>query len=98
MKITIGKRLYVMAAMRRIRTAKRFGELMTAAGYPLSHSQATRIFNDQYKRMSLDFINAACNVLQCSPGDLYEITVTCGHGEGVPESLNLPPHARVISQ
>jgi hypothetical protein len=46
----------------------------------------------------LRFVNAACNVLQCLPDDLYDITIDLATGEELDPPLVIPRHAVVRYQ
>jgi len=95
MKITIKNRLAVLIRMRGLRSASEFGRRMTEVGFPMSSSHASRFEKDDMPATDLRFVNAACNVLQCLPNDLYEITVEFADGEAVDPSLIFPRHAIV---
>lgn len=97
MKVTIKNRLAVLIRMRGLRSASEFGRRMTEAGFPMSSSHASRFEKDDMPATDLRFVNAACNVLQCLPDDLYEITVELAEGEEVDPSLTFPRHAIVRS-
>ncbi len=95
MKVTIKNRLAVLIRMRGLRSASEFGRRMTEAGFPMSASHASRFEKDDMPATDLRFVNAACNVLQCLPNDLYEITVELAEGEEMDASLTFPRHAIV---
>lgn len=95
MKIQLRSRIGVIIVERRIKTATAFAEAMTAVGYPLSLSQAARYINaNPPPAMSVEFIEAACNVLQCMPHDLFDITVITEAGETLDPALSIPPSAK----
>ncbi|MDE3021344.1 MAG: helix-turn-helix transcriptional regulator [Pseudomonadota bacterium] len=98
MIITISNRLAVLIRQRQINSASEFGRRMTASGYPMSSSHASRYLKDEGPALDLRFINVACNVLQCLPNELYEITVELEAGEDVDPLVILPRHAIVINR
>ena len=75
MKVTLKNRLAVLIRMRGQRSASEFGRRMTEAGFAMSSSHASRFEKEDMPATDLRFVNAACNVLQCMPDDLYDITV-----------------------
>jgi len=93
MKITITNRLAVLIRQRKINSATEFGRRMTAAGYPMSSSHASRFEKDDSPRFDLKFMNAACNVLQCTPNELYEIVIELEPTEAADPLVTLPRHA-----
>ncbi len=96
MKITLTNRIAVLIRERQINSASEFGRRMTAAGFPISSSHASRYEKDSAPAFDLKFINAACNVLQCLPNDLYNITIELEEGESLDPTLALPRHAVVL--
>lgn len=96
MKITIKNRLAVLIRMRGLRSASEFGRRMTEAGFTLSSSHASRFEKDDMPATELRFINAACNVLQCLPDDLYEIVIELRDDEELDPSLAIPRHALIL--
>lgn len=96
MKLKIKNRLAVLLRQRQIRSASEFGRRMTLAGYPISSSHASRYEKEFPPAFDLEFVNAACNVLQCLPSDLYEITVELEVGEDIEPALTIPRHALVL--
>lgn len=98
MKLKIKNRLAVLLRQRQIRSASEFGRRMTLAGYPISSSHASRYEKELPPAFDLEFINAACNVLQCLPSDLYEITVELEVGEDIDPALIIPRHALVLGE
>lgn len=96
MKLKIKNRLAVLLRQRQIRSASEFGRRMTLAGYPISSSHASRYEKELPPAFDLEFVNAACNVLQCLPSDLYEITVELEVGEDIEPALTIPRHALVL--
>ena len=96
MKLKIKNRLAVLLRQRQIRSASEFGRRMTLAGYPISSSHASRYEKEVPPAFDLEFVNIACNVLQCLPSDLYEITVELEVGEDIDPSLTIPRHALVL--
>lgn len=92
MKVELRLRLRVLIVERNLRTAKAFGEAMTAAGHKLSHTQAARYVNaDPPPAMTLAFIETACVVLKCMPNDLFEITVVTEPEEPPASQANSTP-------
>ncbi len=93
MKVKVTYRLSVVLAERRIKTATAFAKLMTEYGYSLSTSQATRYLNEgnNAPALSLGFVEAACTVLRCSPGDLYEVVIYHEEGEACCFALKTDP-------
>jgi hypothetical protein len=69
---------------------------MTAAGYSMSSSHASRFEKENMPAFDIRFIHMACNVLQCLPNELYDITVELAPGEEVDPMLTLPRHALVL--
>lgn len=96
MKITLTNRISVLIRERQINSASEFGRRMTAAGFPISSSHASRYEKDSAPAFDLKFINAACNVLQCLPNDLYNITIELDEDEELDPTLALPRHALVL--
>lgn len=97
MKITLKNRLSELLRKRRIRSASEFGRRMVDAGFPMSSSHATRFEKDDPPAFDMKFVTVACNVLQCMPSDLYEITIEIEPGETIdPGTLVPPPHAVVL--
>ena len=95
MKVTIKNRLAVLIRMRGLRSASEFGRRMTEAGFTMSSSHASRFEKDDMPATDLRFVNAACNVLQCLPDDLYDITIDLATGEELDPTLVIPRHAVV---
>lgn len=97
MKVQLRSRIGVIIVERKIKTATNFAEAMTVAGYPLSLSQAARYINaNPPPAMTVAFIETACNVLQCMPHDLFDITVLTEAGETLDPALSIPPSAKRI--
>jgi DNA-binding Xre family transcriptional regulator len=96
MKITLTNRIAVLMRERQINSASEFGRRMTAAGFPISSSHASRYEKDSAPAFDLKFINAACNVLQCLPSDLYNITIELEEDESLDPTLALPRQAIVL--
>lgn len=95
MKVTIKNRLAVLIRMRGLRSASEFGRRMTEAGFAMSSSHASRFEKDDMPATDLRFVNAACNVLQCLPDDLYDITIDLAADEEPDPTLVFPRHAVV---
>lgn len=93
MKITITNRLAVLIRQRKINSATEFGRRMTAAGYPMSSSHASRFEKENSPGFDLKFMNVACNVLQCTPNELYEMVVELGPTEANDPLVTFPRHA-----
>lgn len=93
MQITIKNRLSVLLRLRGIRSASEFGRRMTAAGFPMSSSHASRFEKEDLPAIDLRFINAACNVLQCMPNDLYDIRLNMEPAEALDPLVEIPRHA-----
>lgn len=93
MKVTIKNRLAVLIRMRGLRSASEFGRRMTEAGFTMSSSHASRFEKDDMPATDSRFLNAACNVLQCMPDDLYDITVDLAADEDLDPILVFPRHA-----
>jgi len=96
MKITVTNRLSVLIRERQISSASEFGRRMTAAGFPISSSHASRYEKDTAPAFDQKFVSIACNVLQCLPNDLYNITVELEGDEAIDPTLALPRHAIVL--
>lgn len=96
MKTTLTNRIAVLIREKQINSASEFGRRMTAAGFPISSSHASRYEKESAPAFDLNFINAACNVLQCLPNDLYNITIELDEGESLDPTLALPRHAIVL--
>lgn len=97
MKVQLRSRIGVIVVERKIKTATNFAEVMTAAGYPLSLSQAARYINaNPPPAMTVEFIETACNVLQCMPHDLFDMTVFTEAGEMLDPALSIPPLAKRV--
>ena len=97
MKVTLRNRLAVLMRERKIPSAAEFARRMTEAGHSMSRSHATRFTLDAGRPMDLEFMTAACNVLQCMPNDLFEIDVELAPGESLDPRLTLPRHALLLS-
>lgn len=98
MKLQIRPRLDIVVVEKKIKTATNFAERMTEAGYKLSTSQAARYLNDSPPpAMTVAFIEAACNVLQCLPSDLFDITITTEPGETLDPLLAIPQSAKRLT-
>jgi len=98
MKITIKNRLAILIRQRQINSASEFGRRMTAAGFPMSSSHASRYEKEAPPGFDVKFLNVACNVLQCTPNELYEIIVELEPGEVVDPMVVLPRHAILYRQ
>ncbi|GAQ26391.1 hypothetical protein SAMD00023378_0074 [Ralstonia sp. NT80] len=97
MKLTIQSRLNIIVREKKLKTATGFAKAMTDAGYKLSTSQAARYLNeDPSPAMSLPFIEAACNVFQCLPSDLFDITMEITQGETLDPLLAIPQQVKRI--
>ena len=97
MKLTIRSRLNIVVREKKLKTATGFAKAMTEAGYKLSTSQAARYLNEEPSTaMSLPFIEAACNVFQCLPSDLFDITLELASGEAIDPLLAVPQHVKRI--
>ena len=96
MKITTTNRLAVLIRERQMGSASEFGRRMTAAGYPMSSSHASRYEKGDAPAFDQKFVNVACNVLQCLPNELYRITVELDPREELDPLVILPRHAIVI--
>ncbi len=96
MQITIKNRLSVLLRMCGIRSASEFGRRMTAAGYPMSSSHASRFEKEDMPAIDPRFINAACNVLQCLPNDLYDIRLELEPNEVLDPLMAVPRHAVIL--
>ncbi len=96
MKITVTNRIAVLIRERQINSASEFGRRMTAAGFPISSSHASRYEKDSAPAFDQKFISTACNVLQCLPNDLYNITIELEEDEPLDPTLALPRHAIVL--
>ena len=59
-----------IAKDRGVRTAY---QLQKRAG--LSPSNASRLYNDNVKQISLDTLGRLCKALDCEPGDLFRVVV-----------------------
>lgn len=98
MKITIRPRLNIIVLEKKIKTATNLAKVMTEAGYKLSTSQAARYMNDDPPpAMSADFIETACNVFQCLPNELFDITLEVAQDETIDPLLAIPQHAKRIT-
>lgn len=95
MKMTVKNRLAVLIRMRGLRSASEFGRRMTEAGFAMSSSHASRFEKDDMPATDLRFMNAACNVLQCLPDDLYDITIDLAADEEMDPTITFPRHAIV---
>jgi DNA-binding Xre family transcriptional regulator len=93
MKITITNRLAILIRQRKINSATEFGRRMTAAGYPMSSSHASRFEKENSPGFDLKFMNAACNILQCTPNELYEMVVEMEPTEAIDPLVTFPRHA-----
>ncbi|OZB42486.1 MAG: hypothetical protein B7X46_14070 [Thiomonas sp. 15-66-11] len=81
--------------MHGLRSASEFGRRMTEAGFAMSSSHASRFEKDDMPATDLRFVNVACNVLQCLPDDLYDITIDLAADEELDPTLVVPRHAIV---
>jgi DNA-binding Xre family transcriptional regulator len=98
MQITIKNRLSVLLRMRGIRSASEFGRRMTAAGFPMSSSHASRFEKEDLPAIDLRFINAACNVLQCMPDHLFDIRLDLEPDEVLDPLVDIPRHAAIFRE
>ena len=96
MKITVTNRIAVLIRERQINSASEFGRRMTAAGFPISSSHASRYEKDTAPAFDQKFVSTACNVLQCLPNELYNITIELDEDEALDPTLALPRHAIVL--
>lgn len=96
MKITLGNRLVLLLAERKIRMATDFARVLAEHGYTISSSQASRYLKDEMPSMSLDFIEAVCNALHCTPNELFEMKIVYEPGDAPDPKVRLPAHAVVI--
>jgi DNA-binding Xre family transcriptional regulator len=51
-------------------TPRKFADLLRRDGYWISTAQTYKLLQSQPLRYSRGFLEAACNVLNCDPGDL----------------------------
>jgi len=93
MKITINNRLAILIRQRQINSASEFARRMTAGGYTMSSSHASRYEKENSPAFDLKFVNVACNVLQCLPNELYDIQVELEPDEDIDPLVILPRHA-----
>lgn len=98
MKISISNRLPEMLTQRRIRSATEFGRQMTEAGYRMSSAQASRYVKEDMPSLELRFIEVACNVLQCFPSDLFNITAHLESDEAIDPRVIAPRHALLLRE
>lgn len=100
MKITLNNRLGVLLQESKIKTATGFARAMTARGYKLSTSQAARYINEvPPPAMTLHFIETACNLFQCLPGEFFDILITLEPDEAINPLLAIPQNAkRLVAQ
>lgn len=96
MEIILKNRLAILLRQRNIPSASEFGRLMTAAGCKLSSSHASRYEKQTSPPFDLNFINIACNVLQCLPNELYDITIKLDPNEKIDPLVVIPRHAIVV--
>lgn len=97
MKLKLENRLSALLAERGIRSATAFGrELKARQDYVLSSSQLSRYMQETPPAFDLPFVNAACNVLQCLPSDLYKIEATLEPNEQLNPALAFPVSAVVL--
>ena len=96
MKIEIKNRLSVLIRVRGLRGASDFGRRMTAAGFPMSASHASRFLKAKMPATTIRFLRAACHVLQCTPDDLYDMTIELDRDEPLDPTWILPRHAVVL--
>lgn len=90
MKIIIKNRLALLIRMKGLRSASEFARRMTDAGFKMSSSHATRFEKEDMPATDLRFLNAACNVLQCSPQNLYDFHVELDANEEINPRWCLP--------
>jgi|JI6StandDraft_1071083.scaffolds.fasta_scaffold649817_2 hypothetical protein len=98
MKISLSNRLSVLLRERRVPSASEFARLMTAAGFTMSSSNASRYERESPPSFDLTFVATACNVLSCLPNELYGITITLEPGEAIDPRLQVPRHALVVTE
>ena len=97
MKIKIRSRLDIILREKKLRTATNFSKEMTLLGYKISTSQASRYLNeDPPPAMTAAFIEAACNLFQCLPSDLFDITIELLPEELIDPLLAIPQHAKQL--
>lgn len=96
MKITFKNRLASLIRQRKLSSASEFARQMTAAGYPMSSSHASRYEKENPPAFDINFVTVACNLLRCLPSDLYEIMVELEPGEDIDPMIVLPHAAMVV--
>ena len=96
MKIFLKNRLNLLIRQRGIYSASEFGRRMTAAGFPLSSSHASRYEKEDSPPFDHKFLKVACNVLQCTPNEFYDIRVELEEKETIDPLIILPRHADVV--
>lgn len=98
MKISISNRLPELLKQKRVRSASEFGRLMTEAGYRMSSAQASRYVKDDMPSLEPRFIETACNVLQCFPSELFNITAHLESDEAIDPRVTPPRHAFLLRE
>jgi len=96
MKIFLKNRLAQLIRQRNINSASEFARQMTAAGFKMSNSHASRYEKEDYPAFDKKFISTACNLLQCLPSDFFEIVIELDPGEELDPMIVLPRSGMIV--
>ena len=80
-RVSLGWRLRVIMAERRIPTATGLGRLLAQAGHQITSSQLSRILDNRPDRINMALLEALLTVLQCSLDDLMPMAGASPHQE-----------------
>jgi hypothetical protein len=98
MNIILKNRLAQLIRQRNINSASEFARRMTAAGFKMSSSHASRYEKEDYPAFDKNFISTACNLLQCLPSDFFEIVIELDRDEELDPMIVLPRSSMVIKK
>lgn len=98
MKIILKNRLAQLIRQRNINSASEFARRMTAAGFRMSSSHASRYEKEEHPAFDKNFISTACNLLKCLPSDFFEIVIELDRDEEPDPMIVLPRSCMVIKK
>lgn len=98
MNIILKNRLAQLIRQRNINSASEFARRMTAAGFKMSSSHASRYEKEDYPAFDKKFMSTACNLLQCLPSDFFEIVIELDPDEELDPIVVLPRSGMVVKK
>lgn len=98
MNIILKNRLAQLIRQRNINSASEFARRMTAAGFKMSSSHASRYEKEDYPAFDKKFMSTACNLLQCLPSDFFEIVIELDPEEELDPMVVLPRSGVVVKK